>query len=1185
MRWLDYSGHHFWQALRLPQSKTRRGLRWMRRLLLALLLPLLLVFSFAHWWLLPRLNDYRADLAKVLSSALHLPVTIEQMSATLDGGHLALRLRGVQVYPALDAPALAQLEQAALVLQVWRSLRERRLVIKHMRIEGVNLNVDTQIYRWLQQRAPRAAPAGAELAGATLFALPNLDVIGESLRLRLPNGAELPLLHPYLQVREIARQPQIAFSADVPNALGERLELRVLLDSAGAWQLHGSIQQAQHQTAFRVVPSAEGWRAELQAARVEQILAWALPWLSKDSAALVSALQPQGAISMLSVAELDGQYALNATFQGVHTHAAAGYLGLSNLSGNLQASAQQGQVVLESHQVKVESAGLFRAPILLDQLRGAITWQREDQQWQVQSSGVEIANAHGRARAWGTMRLAAAAEPWLDFQVRYQDIKVNAARHYLPVKVIPAAGRAWLDQALVSGKVTRGEMLWRGTAADFPFDHNQGVFETRFQVEDAILDYQAGWPRLERLSATVQFRNRGLFVEAQRGRLLDGVLEHASARIDDLSEVVVQVQGTATGTAARMWEALKNSPWGAQRSDLPALQASGNSSVQLELTLPTDQRPNQISGIVNLLENKLHFPTWNLEAERVRGAVRFTQDHLEANQLTGHWRGAPITLDLRLVGADKDAHLRFQMQGKFDLPTLLGASAAALPSTGKSQWKAQLTVPVGAQRHSQQAPFTLALNSDLRGTALALPPPFAKSAGETKALNLQIQPLAAQRFAVDASYADNATAALLVQQTPSAWELERGELRIGAGKAQLPEAPGLSVIAELPRWDWHPPQTAQSCQKTSPPSPLFKLVQQFKAKIGQLQLAGQTFDALRVNAKREAQGLRVTVDAAQVAGELHIPDQPSSEQPLTVTLEQLTLRNISSDKAPTISDPCQWPALLLTIADLRVHKRSLGRLQVQAVPENNGVNFANIELQSKQHSIAGSAIWQWRGAQQIAQMSAHLHSPALAETLSDFGYPDAGISGAETDAQFSLVWPGSPADFALARVQGDLDLHIGRGQLLDIQPGLGRMIGLFSLESMARRLRLDFSDVLQPGTSFDQITGNLIFTNGQAELEQLHIQAPAAKIEMQGQIDLEQEQLDQQVTITPRLGIALPVAGTIAAGPLGGAAGLLAERVLRKNIEQAVSYQYRLHGAWDNPVLEPLHTETTTAWDEPNHNQ
>ena len=37
----------------------RRALRWTRRLILALLLPLLLLAGFGQWWLLPRLNDYR----------------------------------------------------------------------------------------------------------------------------------------------------------------------------------------------------------------------------------------------------------------------------------------------------------------------------------------------------------------------------------------------------------------------------------------------------------------------------------------------------------------------------------------------------------------------------------------------------------------------------------------------------------------------------------------------------------------------------------------------------------------------------------------------------------------------------------------------------------------------------------------------------------------------------------------------------------------------------------------------------------------------------------------------------------------------------------------------------------------------------------------------------------------------
>jgi hypothetical protein len=57
---------------------SRRPLRWARRLILALLLPLLLLAAFGQWWLLPRSERLsRFDLAAALGEALHAPVRIE----------------------------------------------------------------------------------------------------------------------------------------------------------------------------------------------------------------------------------------------------------------------------------------------------------------------------------------------------------------------------------------------------------------------------------------------------------------------------------------------------------------------------------------------------------------------------------------------------------------------------------------------------------------------------------------------------------------------------------------------------------------------------------------------------------------------------------------------------------------------------------------------------------------------------------------------------------------------------------------------------------------------------------------------------------------------------------------------------------------------------------------------------
>ncbi len=181
---------------------------------------------------------------------------------------------------------------------------------------------------------------------------------------------------------------------------------------------------------------------------------------------------------------------------------------------------------------------------------------------------MELANPDLNSRFWGRVIIPNTGEPWLDLHGRYHDVKVSQARHYLPVAVIPPKGVAWLDQALVSGRVVAGEMTFRGPPSAFPFDRNEGLFETRFQVEDAVLDYGPGWPRLERLKTEVLFRNRGLLVEAHQGRLLDGEMEQATARIDDL----VRSGGASQGARQR---ASRQPVAGAQRKSIWA----GNSAM------------------------------------------------------------------------------------------------------------------------------------------------------------------------------------------------------------------------------------------------------------------------------------------------------------------------------------------------------------------------------------------------------------------------------------------------------------------------------------------------------------------------------------------------------------------------------------------------------------------------------
>ena len=61
-------------------------------------------------------------------------------------------------------------------------------------------------------------------------------------------------------------------------------------------------------------------------------------------------------------------------------------------------------------------------------------------------------------------------------------------------------------------------------------------------------------------------------------------------------------------------------------------------------------------------------------------------------------------------------------------------------------------------------------------------------------------------------------------------------------------------------------------------------------------------------------------------------------------------------------------------------------------------------------------------------------------------------------------------DFASLR--GDLEMQVQDGQFLEIEPGIGKLIGLMSLQALPRRITLDFRDVFSKGFQFDRITSS-----------------------------------------------------------------------------------------------------------------
>lgn len=62
-------------------------------------------------------------------------------------------------------------------------------------------------------------------------------------------------------------------------------------------------------------------------------------------------------------------------------------------------------------------------------------------------------------------------------------------------------------------------------------------------------------------------------------------------------------------------------------------------------------------------------------------------------------------------------------------------------------------------------------------------------------------------------------------------------------------------------------------------------------------------------------------------------------------------------------------------------------------------------------------------------------------------------------------------------LDGNVKTKFGKGIISDVS-GAARLLGLFSLDSIIRKMQLDFSDVFDKGMAFNSITGTGEIQNG-----------------------------------------------------------------------------------------------------------
>lgn len=861
--------------------------------------------------------------------------------------------------------------------------------------------------------------------------------------------------------------------------------------------------------------------------------------------------------------------------------------GLSGLGGTLIGDAEGFSFELDpASKLRIDWPLGFGAAHAFS-TRGRISGWREGSGWRVASPGLHLLGRDLRAQLRGGFLFQGdGTRPRLDLAAQVEALPLVAARQFLVRHRMPRPAVQWLDRALLGGTLRDTRALVSGDLDDWPFRGSSGRLEASARITDGRFKFHPEWPVLDEAVIDARWLGNGLTLGG-RGALAGVAVDKLDASIADFAQADLAVSAEGQNDAGALLQLLRLSPLNdAHAETLRNLVASGPARATFELLQPLRRERaalKRLAGAIELRDAKLSERRWKLDFDRVRGRFEYGLRGFQAEQVAVNMRSQPGLLSLRGGDRTRDGSQAFEAGLAMSLTAaeLLDRAPAMAwlkpHMEGRSRWSVGVSVPKG---QALDGATRLQLRSDLVGTTLKLPAPLDKPQGQSLAALVQTS-LPLERGQVEV-----ALGGLLSLRARSSGGQTGVRVMLGGPVTQSAPASGVVVegrTGSLDALEWtamastmgaagkgggdSAPATVARSQGSLP-------LRRIDVTSGRLLLLGGQFPDTRLQVVPSGGALSVTMDGPALAGRLRVPDADGAA--ITGDFERAHWlaagRSTAAGPAPRsaaadTANPARIPPLALEVADLRVGQARLGRASLRTQPVAAGLRVQQLALRSAGQQIDITGDWVGRGAASRTRVSTAIASDNLGGLLEALGFKDH-LRGGKGKVQFDASWAGGPSAFALRGIDGRLSIDARDGQLLELEPGAGRVLGLLSIAQLPRRVLLDFRDFFSKGFAFDRIDGQLDVGAGVARSENLRIEGPAAEIRIRGSTDLAAQQFNQTIQVLPRSGNLLTVVGAVAGGPLGAAVGAAANAVLRKPLGELGAKTYRVTGPWKDPEVQ-----------------
>jgi uncharacterized protein (TIGR02099 family) len=896
-----------------------------------------------------------------------------------------------------------------------------------------------------------------------------------------------------------------------------------------------------------------------------------LPFPEHARQALIAAA-PEGRLSDVTFAwtgelERPASYTARGRFADLGMRPYENLPGFAGLSGAFEASERGGSVTLAASGVAVDYPGIFFEPTLaFDAVRARASWSFPQGNFQLRIEDITLSNADLAGSVSGTYRSGAKGVRGVDFTARVA--RGDARQVYKYVPLLPPEVAIWLRDGIQSGEVGETRFRLRGDLDDFPFaDPAKGEFRISGRVTGGTLEYAAGWPKLTNVTADLAFDGPRLKISSPRANVLGARVAKAVVTLPDLygGRADVLVDGEAQGPTGEFLKFIAQSP---VRGLLEGLTdrwtAEGRASLALRLELPLDRlERSKVAGSVQFANNGLQLGPGEPTLARVNGRVDFTEAGASARNVTALAFGGAVSAQL----ATRDGAVTATVQGDVDAAQL--ARALELPIAdhlrGVMPFKYTTT-------RAREQPSSSRFESSLVGVAIDLPPPFGKAAAEAAPLRIGRAPAAgandagSRRDQVTVSVGSVLNARAELRADGARTIVERAGVAVGGVGARLPEAPGVLVAGRLDSLDLDRLLPALATVGEQTGKAQFSL-NALDLQAGTLVVNRRQFHDVDIQAVFDGwRTWRAEVKARELAGE--VAWRPEGQGALAAELKYLIHPQAVPGATPGDEAVKDLPALRIFADSYTFNGHELGRLELRAVNEPGGWRLRKLELVAPDGILSASGLWQppRLGAERTT-LDVKVDVKDIGTYLARFGHADAVAKGSAT-LEGAVQWSGPVHRIDYGSLSGQVALKAVKGQFVKMDPGVGKLLGVLSLQSVPRRITLDFRDIFSEGFAFDSISASAKIARGVLATDDMAMAGPSASVAIAGQADLAQETQDLTVRVVPTIGDSVAVAAGVALlNPIVGAGALLAQRLLRDPLGQMLAYEYRVTGSWAEPKV------------------